>query len=220
MSVIIHKLPESFGNSPKKDLVLPNGCKQVVLHCCCAPCAGAVLECFKVNNISPIVFFYNPNIHPKDEYEKRRDELISLCALLDFEVVIGDYDTKTWFEKIKGLEHEPERGARCSVCFEHRLTVTALFAKERGINLFTSTLATSRWKNKKQVDLAGFNAQEKVLGSIYWDFDWRKQGLVTRRYELVKEFDFYNQLYCGCIYSQEGTQYIKNILTDPTPCNK
>ncbi|SPT69279.1 Uncharacterized BCR, COG1636 [Anaerobiospirillum thomasii] len=220
MSVIIRRLPQSFGNSPKMDLHLPGDAKEVVMHCCCAPCAGAVLECFKANDISPVVFFYNPNIHPLDEYEKRRDELISLCSLLNFEVVVGDYDTKTWFEKIKGLENEPERGARCTVCFTHRLTVTALFAKERGINLFTSTLATSRWKNKKQVDHCGQEAQNAVEGSIYWDQDWRKQGLVGRRYELVKEFDFYNQQYCGCVYSQEGTQYVRNVLVDNTPRDK
>ena len=110
-----------------------------------------------------------------------------------------------WKEKIKGLENEPERGGRCLKCFTHRLTVTAIFAKEKGINTFTTTLCTSRWKSKKQVDEAGFSAQEAVDGIKYWEQDWRKEGLVGRRYELVKEINFYNQLYCGCEFSQENT---------------
>ena len=135
---------------------------------------------------------------------------LKLSTKLGFEVVVGDYDTRTWFELTKGLEHEPERGARCSVCFTHRLTATALFAKQRGISHFTSTLATSRWKNKDQVNAAGFKAQQSVNNeALYWAEDWRKGGLVTRRYELVKEFNFYNQQYCGCVYSQQNTAHIK-----------
>lgn len=203
-------LPLSFGNTPKKDLNLPDNCNGVVIHCCCAPCAGAMFECFKVHKLKPIIFFYNPNIHPQKEYEIRRDELITLSEKLGFEVVVGDYDTKTWFELTRGLEHEPERGERCSVCFTHRLTATAIFAMQRGISHFTSTLATSRWKNKDQVNAAGFKAQQSVNDkALYWAEDWRKGGLVTRRYELVKEFNFYNQQYCGCVYSQQNTAHIK-----------
>lgn len=203
-------LPLNFGNTPKKQLTLPDNCNGVVIHCCCAPCAGAMFECFKAHNLNPVIFFYNPNIHPQKEYEIRRDELIKLSTKLGFEVVVGDYDTRTWFKLTKGLEHEPERGARCSVCFTHRLTATALFAKQRGISHFTSTLATSRWKNKDQVNAAGFKAQQSVNNeALYWAEDWRKGGLVTRRYELVKEFNFYNQQYCGCVYSQQNTAHIK-----------
>lgn len=217
---IIDKLPDDFGNTPKNNLKIPENANGVVIHCCCAPCAGAMFECFVQNGIKPIIFFYNPNIHPVREYEVRRDELVSLAKLLNLDYVIGDYDTPNWFKKIKGLEKEPERGLRCSICFEMRLTATALFAKENNISHFTSTLATSRWKNKKQVDEAGYRAAKNVKGSFYWDQDWRKEGLVGRRYELVKEFNFYNQQYCGCIYSQEGTQYVKNILVSNIPCDK
>lgn len=202
------KLPEDFGNTPKKDLKIPENFTGLLLHCCCAPCSGALFECIKSNGITPTVFFYNPNIHPKEEYEKRRDELIELAKLLNFKVHVGDYDTKSWFEKIKGLEQEPERGKRCAVCFTHRLTVAAMFAKELGLSHFTSSLATSRWKKKEQVDQAGFSAQE-ATGVMYWDQDWRKQGLVNRRYELVKKFNFYNQEYCGCVYSQRSSEYEK-----------
>lgn len=204
-------LPDDYLKStPKKQLPLPDNFNGVVLHCCCAPCSTAVLECLLFHGIKPVLFFYNPNIQPKAEYEKRREEWERLGSLLNLETVNGDYAVKEWLLKTKGLEHEPERGKRCDVCFEHRLTVTAEFAKKRSITYFTTTLATSRWKNKAQVDSAGYAAEKKVLGVKYWDIDWRKNGLVTRRYELVKEIGFYNQLYCGCLYSKDEAQgYLK-----------
>ena len=128
----------------------------------------------------------------------RRDELIELADLLGFAYIVPEYDPKEWFAKVKGLEHEPERGARCSVCFLDRLMATALYAKENGFSHFTTTLATSRWKNK-----------------TYWSEDWRKEGLVTRRYQLVKSFNFYNQLYCGCIFSRDNGAYQKDCPTIP-----
>lgn len=203
-------LPADFGNTPKKDLLLPDGFTSLVIHCCCAPCAGAMFECFKVHNIKPFVFFFNPNIHPQAEYVKRRDELIKLCTLLNFPVTVGDYEPRKWFDAIKGLEQEPERGQRCSVCFAFRLSATALFAKEVGATHFTTTLATSRWKNKAQIDDAGFKAQSFVNDEVkYWAEDWRKKGMVTRRDALVKKFNFYNQQYCGCVFSKENTSYQK-----------
>ncbi len=204
-------LPPDFGpETPKKDLALPDGFTGLVLHACCAPCSTAVLECLIYNGIKPTVFFYNPNIHPGDEYIKRRDEWLHLCALLNLDAVVGDYDTKEWFCAVKGHEQDKERGARCSLCFEKRLTVTAQFAKSLNISHFTTTLATSRWKSKRQVDDAGYAAQSAVGGVSYWDFDWRKEGLVTRRYALVKEIGFYNQQYCGCVYSMAEAGYVKN----------
>ncbi len=208
-------LPDDFAkDSPKKDLVLPDGANGLVLHCCCAPCSTSLVECLLFNNIKPLMFFYNPNIYPQEEYEKRRDEWCHLCELLGLEYVIGDYNYKEWLEKIRGLEHEPERGSRCLKCFTHRLSVTALFARERGINTFTTTLCTSRWKSKKQVDEAGFSAQRITQGVRYWEQDWRKEGLVGRRYELVKEIDFYNQLYCGCEFSMVSANYTKEGYTE------
>ena len=210
-------LPPDFGQTPKQKLVLPEGFKSLLVQVCCAPCCGAVLECFKYHNINPTLFFYNPNIHPRAEYEKRRDELIELAKLLGFAYVIPEYETKSWFEAVKGLEHEPERGKRCTVCFTRRLTVTAQYAKKHGFSHFTTTLATSRWKDKKQVDAAGFAAQE-ATGVPYWSEDWRKGGLVTRRYQLVKEFNFYNQLYCGCVYSQQNNTHVAHVTDTAIAC--
>lgn len=205
------QLPPDFLNTPKHELTLPEGMTGFTLHCCCAPCAGAMLECFKVHKLSPTVFFYNPNIMPGPEYVRRRDELIALCKLLGFEYAVGDYDVRSFLKLVAGHESDPERSERCSLCFTHRLTVTAQFAKSLGHSHFTTTLATSRWKSKPQVDAAGFAAQE-ATGIKYWDEDWRKGGLVTRRYALVKEFGFYNQLYCGCVFSKIAA--LKKIPVD------
>ncbi|MGN0903283.1 MAG: epoxyqueuosine reductase QueH, partial [Succinivibrio sp.] len=117
-------LPDDFAkSSPKKELILPEGANGLVLHACCAPCSTSLVECLLFNNIRPLMFFYNPNIYPFEEYEKRRDEWIHLCQLLNLDYVVGDYDYENWQEKIKGLENEPERGGRCLKCFTHRLTV-------------------------------------------------------------------------------------------------
>jgi len=202
-------LPAEFGQStPKKHLVLPADFNGLVLHCCCAPCSTAILECLIVHGIKPVLFFFNPNIHPQDEYIKRRNELLRLADLLKIETVVGDYDTKAWFQETKGLEQEKERGKRCDVCFEYRLHATALFTASLGIHHFTTTLATSRWKCKPQVDAAGERAQASVTNVSYWDQDWRKEGLVTRRYQLVKEIGFYNQKYCGCVFSKKESEAI------------
>ena len=198
-------LPNDFGNTPQRQLNIPENMTNLLLQICCAPCCGAVLECLRYHGVKPTLFFFNPNIHPKAEYEKRRDELIELAQLLDFPYIIPEYDAPAWFQAVKGLEHEPERGKRCDVCFIYRLKATALYAKEHGFSHFSSTLATSRWKNKQQVDQAG-EAAALATGVSYWNVDWRKGGLVGRRYELVKSFAFYNQLYCGCVFSHESAK--------------
>lgn len=195
-------LPGDFGlNPPKKHLQLPGGASEVLLHCCCAPCSVAVLECLLASGIRPLLYFYNPNISPQDEYQKRRDEWLHLAALLGLESLCGDYDLREWQECTRGLEQEPERGARCDVCFKMRLKAAALETRAHGLKLFTTTLASSRWKDRAQVDRAGFAAAALVPGTVYWDQDWRKGGLITRRHELIREIGFYNQQYCGCVFS-------------------
>ncbi len=195
-------LPDDFlTKSPKTDLKLPEGYSKVVLHSCCAPCSTAVLECLLQNKIEPVVFFYNPNIHPNEEYIKRRDEWLHLCNLLKIKTIIGDYDVDNFFKKTEAYKFEKERGKRCEICFKMRLLETAKLAVALNIGLFTTTLCTSRWKSKEQVHGAAFAAQNEVPGSKFWDIDWRKGGMINRRYELVREIGFYNQNYCGCIYS-------------------
>lgn len=118
----------------------------VILHSCCAPCSAAVLEWMLAHDIRPVVFYFNPNIFPQAEYEKRKNELTAHCQKLGVEVVDGDWDHNAWLDAVKGLENEPERGRRCTVCFSVRLRAAAKLAHDRGIARFTTTLASSRWK--------------------------------------------------------------------------
>ena len=108
----------------------------VLLHSCCAPCSAAVLEWMLAHDIRPVVFYFNPNIFPQAEYEKRKAELTRHCEKLGVEVIDGDWDHETWLENVKGLENEPERGRRCEVCFTVRLRAAAKIAHERGIARF------------------------------------------------------------------------------------
>ena len=108
-------------------------------------------------------------------------------------------------EAVRGLEGEPERGSRCLQCFSYRLKVTALQAKALGLQYFTTTLASSRWKSLEQITEAGMRAQTAVPGTVFWAQNWRKGGLQERRNELLRAYNFYNQLYCGCEFSLRNT---------------
>ena len=125
---------------------------KVLLHSCCAPCAGDLMMRMKSSGIDLTIFFYNPNIHPKKEYEIRKEENIRYAKELNIEFIDGDYDVQNWFSRAKGLEHEPERGERCTKCFDFRFERTALYAHENGFKIFTSSLGISRWKNMEQIN--------------------------------------------------------------------
>lgn len=176
----------------------------VLLHCCCAPCSGAVLECLEANSIRPVVFFSNSNIDTPEEYGKRLSELRRYAASFGLEVVEDEYDHKKWLEAVKGLEEEPERGKRCLRCFAFRLERAARYAKEHGLGAVTTTLASSRWKSLEQVDEAGRAAC--AGGPLWWNMNWRKGGLQPRRSEIIRDWNFYNQTYCGCEFSRLNLQ--------------
>lgn len=158
------------------------------------------------HDIRPVVFYFNPNIFPREEYEKRKEELNRHCAQLGVEVIDGDWDHSAWLDGVKGLEDEPERGKRCSVCFLMRLQAAARLAHERGIRRFTTTLASSRWKSIEQVTAAGQMAAAQYDDVEYWDKNWRKDGLQDRRNALLKLHGFYNQTWCGCEFSYRDAQ--------------
>ena len=153
------------------------------------------------NDYRPTIFYFNPNIFPQTEYVIRKNECKRYAQNLGLTMIDGDYDHANWRETVKGLEMEPERGVRCQVCFDMRLKETARIAAERGIRLFTTTLASSRWKDLMQIEKAGRAAQALYPTTEFWDKNWRKGGLQQRRNELLKANDFYNQLYCGCEFS-------------------
>lgn len=192
----------------KKDaesLNVPMGQTEVLLHTCCAPCSSAIIECLLNNGIRPVIYYCNPNIYPLEEYLVRKDECTRYAEALGLDIIDDDYDHVAWLEAVKGLENEPERGGRCLRCFKLRLLRTAEYARDNGFKVITTTLASSRWKSLDQINEAGEWACAQVSGVIWWDRNWRKGGLQERRLQIIKEYDFYNQLYCGCEYSNKST---------------
>ena len=180
-------------------IVIPEGCDKVLLHACCAPCSSAIVEWLMAHDITPVIYYYNPNIYPLEEYEIRKNESKRHAESLGIQWIDEDYNHEFWQHEVCGLENEPERGKRCEQCFYIRLKKTAEKAKELGISYFATTLASSRWKSLEQINAAG-NAAE--LPSVrFWAQNWRKDGLQERRNALLKEYNFYNQQYCGCEYS-------------------
>ena len=188
-------------NQVRETLLPPNGEKKVLLHSCCAPCAGELMEAMQESGIDLTIFFYNPNIHPKKEYEIRKNENIRYAEKMGIPFVDADYDVQDWFSRAKGMEYEPERGVRCTMCFDMRFIRTALYAHEHGFKVFTSSLGISRWKNMDQINDCGIRAAEPYEDITYWTYNWRKNGGSARMYDIAKREEFYAQQYCGCIYS-------------------
>jgi predicted adenine nucleotide alpha hydrolase (AANH) superfamily ATPase len=183
----------------------PGEQKRVLLHSCCAPCSGEVMEAMLASGIDYTIFFYNPNIHPEREYLLRKDENVRFADNHGVPFVDADYDTENWFARAKGMEWEPERGVRCTMCFDMRFERTALFAHENGFPVMTSSLGISRWKNMAQINDCGNRAAGRYEGLSYWDFNWRKGGGAARMIEISKREEFYQQEYCGCVYSLRDT---------------
>ena len=195
----------SLENFSRPKLEMPNKESKLLLHSCCAPCAGEIMEAVAASGIDTTIYFYNPNIHPKEEYEIRKDENIRFAEKLGFDFIDADYDKDNWFERIKGLENEPERGKRCTVCFDMRFERTALYAHENNFKIFATTLGISRWKDLEQINNSGLKAAKRYNGLGFWDFNWRKQGGSSRMLEISKKEKFYKQEYCGCVYSLRDT---------------
>lgn len=172
---------------------------RLVLMSCCAPCsAGAIRQLAdgQIPNVTDfIVLFFNPNIFPNAEYEKRMREQIKYCESLGVKYAIGEYDHDAWRQAVEGLEAEPERGARCSRCFEFRFEYAVRFARENGYNAVASVLGVSRHKDQSQVDSA---AQTKCGdGVCYLPIAWDEK----LRQQIGRVSDFYRQNYCGCEFS-------------------
>ncbi len=164
------------------------------------------------NDIRPAVYYCNPNITPYEEYSLRKEECSRFARSLGLDVIDADYDHAAWLCAVKGLENEPERGGRCLECFKYRLLDSARYALRNGYGLLTTTLASSRWKSLEQINRAGAWAVETALREAgrpdaplqWWERNWRKGGLQERRSALIKEYQFYNQTWCGCEFSRRG----------------
>jgi predicted adenine nucleotide alpha hydrolase (AANH) superfamily ATPase len=189
----------------RQKLALPNNADKLLLHSCCAPCAGELMEAFVESGINYTIFFYNPNIHPEKEYLIRKEENIRFAQKHGVPFVDADYDTDNWFARAKGMENSPERGERCTMCFDMRFERTALYAVEHGFSVMTSSLGISRWKDMNQINGSGARAVAPYEGLVYWDYNWRKGGGSQRMIEISKREQFYQQEYCGCVYSLRDT---------------
>ena len=171
---------------------------RLILMSCCAPCSCGAIQQLANGEISGIddfiVMFFNPNIFPETEYQKRLGEQIKYCEKMGVKYVVGDYDHDKWKQEITGLENEPERGARCSKCFAYRFCLARDYALKNGFNAIASVFGVSKHKDQAQVDCAG----EQNCGTVrYIPIKWDE----SLRQEINHESDFYRQNYCGCEFS-------------------
>lgn len=171
--------------------------EKILLLSCCAPCSCAVIKTLAAQQKNFAVAFYNPNIRPYAEYVKRRDENKRVCEIYGVDFIELEYDNERWRGLTKGLENEPERGKRCSVCFYMRLKRVMEYASANGFTAVASVLGVSRWKNLAQVNEAAYQASA-ASGIPYVEIEGRKHGMQEMRLALIKELNLYNQNYCGC----------------------
>jgi predicted adenine nucleotide alpha hydrolase (AANH) superfamily ATPase len=174
---------------------------KVLLHCCCAPCSCAIIERLSAEGVCCSLFFYNPNIHPQDEYERRKAEVIRYASKLSIPFIDAEYDPDQWLIATQNRTADPEGGDRCSICFRLRLSKTARYAAAHGFSHIATTLGISRHKNLQQVTAAGLYAASLESGRTFLDINWRKQGGSARADQISKAEGFYRQTYCGCIHS-------------------
>ena len=172
---------------------------KVLLHICCGVCASSVAERLMCDGHRVTGFFYNPNIHPADEYQKRLAAAAETARQLGFELVEGPYDRQNWFQLVKGKEYEPEGGARCELCFIMRLKKTYEYFSKGMFDAFTTTLTVSPLKDAELVNKIG----REMGGERFICADFKKKGGFARATELSRQWGLYRQNYCGCIYSLE-----------------
>lgn len=196
-------------------LTAPGNVGKIIMHSCCAPCASDIMQALFHSGIDVKILFYNPNIHPLAEYETRKSENKRYADKLNMEFVDLDYDRANWFERVKGLEMLPERGLRCTVCFDMRFERVALYAFENNYQVFTSSLGISRWKDFDQITNCGVRAAIRYPNIEYWSYNWRKKGGSMRMIEISKQERFYQQEYCGCVFSLRDTNNFRKSKNRP-----
>ncbi|MBM3713882.1 MAG: epoxyqueuosine reductase QueH [Actinobacteria bacterium] len=181
--------------------IVPAFKKKLLLHVCCANCVlhpiNILIEKFDIT-----MFYYNPNIHPGEEYLKRFADVEKVSELKKIPLITGDYknDLEKWFEITENLKDEPEGGRRCVECFRIRLEKTASYAVKNGFDIFTTTLSISPHKNQNIINELGIKIC-KETGISFFCADFKKQDGFKKTIQLSKELNIYRQNYCGCIYS-------------------
>lgn len=176
--------------------------KKILLHACCAICSGYPISLLKDMGYSVVVYFYNPNIYPLEEYEKRLEAQRILCSHFECELIVGEYEPDVYYNFVKGLENEPEKGLRCDKCFELRLRKSAELAKSLGIDEFTTSMVISPHKDYEKLTNIGQNIAQD-LGLKYFSQNFRKQDGFLRTNQISKSLNLYRQNYCGCKFSRK-----------------
>lgn len=182
---------------------------KLLLHSCCAPCSSYVIERLK-DYFDITIIYYNPNIEPKLEYEKRKKEQIKLVNIFGLKYLDADYDNEIYHEMAKGLENELERGRRCVKCYELRLRYTANKAKEENFDYFATTLTVSPYKLSNVINEIGYSLQDEYKIK-YLPSDFKKNDGYKKSIELSKKYNLYRQNFCGCIYSRKEQLLSENI---------
>lgn len=180
-----------------------NYSKTILLHACCGICSAYPISFLKDMGYTVVVYFYNPNIFPEQEYNLRLEAEKTLCAHYGVELLIGDYEPDDYYDFVKGFENEPEKGARCDKCFDLRLSKTARKAKELGIENFTTSMVISPHKDYVKLTSIG----EKIateFGLNYVSENFRKKDGFLKTNQISKSLDLYRQSYCGCKFAKKN----------------
>lgn len=173
---------------------------KILLHACCAICSSYPILQLRELGYEPVVYFYNPNIYPSEEYQKRLEAQKELCKHHNCELIVEEYNQEEFFEVVKGFENEPERGKRCDVCFELRLDKTAQKAHDLGVNKFTTSIVISPHKNFSKLTEIGENIAKKY-NLEYFAVDFKKKDGFLKTNKIANSLNLYRQNYCGCKYS-------------------
>jgi epoxyqueuosine reductase len=173
------------------------GVMKIALHICCGVCAAGAAEKLISEGHQVYGFFFNPNIHPEDEYQRRLEAARTIAKEFGFSVEAGAYVTADWFAEVKGLENEPESGARCEVCFRRRLKTAYAWMQEKGLDAFASTLTIGPRKSAAVINRIG----QEIGGERFLARDFKKQAGFHRASAVAKQLAIHRQRYCGCVYS-------------------
>ena len=174
--------------------------EKFLLHVCCAPCAAHVISLLK-DKFDLKLFFYNPNIQPREEYEERLKELEKHVIHLDIPLIKGEYEANNWYKLVKGHENDPEKEDRCKICYKMRLESTAKLVKEQKNKWFGTTLTISPHKDASAINEIGQEIADKY-GLNFFEADFKKKDGFKKTMQIACEHDFYRQNYCGCVYGK------------------
>lgn len=173
--------------------------KKILVHICCAPDALYVMQLLKTD-YTAAGLFYNPNIHPKEEYDRRFAETRKTAGLVGFELIEGPYDADRWLEMTKGFKNEPEKGRRCDICYACRLDFTARKAAELGFDMFTTVMSLSPWKKSDIMNRQGLMLARRY-GTGFLEANFKKKDGFRKSTAMSRQHNLYRQNYCGCLYS-------------------